>query len=175
MKKEGKKTIIAIIVLIIIIISLLIYSAIVNNKKEENTLNEQNIIQTGNDINPNLSTDLDMLSQLQQYDRIKYYFDKYLFYVEEQDYESAYNLLYDEFKQEHFKTVEEFTQYVTSKYPVVNTIEYTGYDKLGPYHILTIKFSDVLNATNDNVPSFEQKYIIIENGLNDYKISFQAQ
>lgn len=173
-KNNGKKLTIVIVILLIIIVALLIYSAIVN-KKEEHGQQQENTVQIDNDINPNLTTDLAELSQLQQYDRIKYYFDKYLFYIEEQDYESAYALLHDDFKQEHFKTVEEFTQYVVNKYPVVNTIEYTEYDKLGPYHVLTIKFSDILNSTNDNVPSFEQKYILIETELNGYKLSFQAE
>lgn len=172
-KNNGKKLTIVIVILLIIIVALLVYSAVTNKKDEHKQ--PENTVQTDNNINPNLSTDLAELSQLQQYDRIKYYFDKYLFYIEEQDYESAYGLLHDDFKKEHFKTVEEFTQYAINKYPAVNTIEYTGYDKLGPYHVLTIKFSDILNSTNDNVPSFEQKYILIETELNEYKLSFQAE
>lgn len=174
-KKNTKK--ILIIVLVIILIILLIYSFItVNTDEPTNTvMPQQNTVQPENTINPNLVTDLYELSKMQQYDRIKYYMDKYLFYIEEQNYELAYSLLHDDFKQEHFKTLEEFKQYVIKKYPAVNTIEYTEYDKLGTYHILTIKFSDILHATSNDIPSFEQKYIIVENGLNDFKLSFQAE
>ena len=174
-EKMGKKTKIIIIILVIVLIILLIYSAILNNnKKQENVIVPQNTIQTEN-INPNLNTDLDNLSKLKQYDRIKYYLDKYLFYIEAQDYQNAYNMLYTDFKQQYFPTLEKFTQYVIKKYPVVNTIEYTEYDKLGKYHVLTITFSDVLNATSTTIPSFKQKYIIVEKGLNDFELSFQAE
>ena len=178
MEKNGKKkkTTSLVIILVLILVVLLIYSFIFANRKQpDNTIVEEEIVQPDNNTNPNVVTDLSELSQMQQYDRIKYYMDKYLFYIEEQNYELAYSLLHDDFKQEHFKTLEEFKQYVINKYPVVNTIEYEKYDKLGMYHILTIKFIDVLNSTSNNIPSFEQKYIIVENGLNDFKLSFQVE
>ena len=177
MGEENNKKPMFIIILSISIIVLIIISIILTKqKKAENTiLAENTIIQPENNINPNLVTDLTELSEMQQYDRIKYYMDKYLFYIEEQKYELAYNMLHEDFKKAHYPTLEQFTQYVIQKYPIVNSIEYTEYVKLGKYHVLTMKFSDILNATSSNIPNFEQKYIIVENNLNDVSISFQAE
>lgn len=178
-EKEGnnKLIIILMIVLILAIVFFMIFNIVLGNKKENNVINTaNNIVSDENNTNPNLTTDLEQLSKMQEFDRIKYYINKYLFYIENQDYERAYSLLYEDFKNEYFKTIEEFAQYVSGKYPIVNTITYEGYDKLGKYHVLTIEFSDVLSATEDDVPTFKQKFIVVENGVvGDFRLSFQAE
>jgi len=176
-KNTNKTIIVLIIILTIIIIGLLIFNVITSKKSNENTTNnriEENLIQDEY-VNPNLSTDLVELSKKSELERIQYYFDNYLFYIEDRDFETAYSKLNNDFKKEHFSTLEKYKEYVINKYPAVNTISYEDYNKLGKYNILTVKFSDILNATDNEIPSFEQKFIFVENELNDYELSFQAE
>lgn len=179
MKDKNKKINFVIVLAIVLILAIFIfvaYNLIVYNKSQNSVESNQNTVtNTENETNPNLTTDLNELQKMEEYDRMKYYFNKYLFYIENQDYEKAYSLLYSEFKEKYFKSIDDYKKYVSEKYPVVNSTEFSDYDKLGKYHILTIKFSDILNATDNNIPSFEQKIIIIENGLNDFELSFQAE
>lgn len=179
MKEKKKKVNLVFIfamILIAVIFIFIIFNLISYNKNENKVdLGQNTVTNTQNEVNPNLSTDIEALSKLEEYDRMKYYFNKYLFYIENQEYDKAYSLLYSDFKQQYFKTIEEYKKYVSDKYPVVNSVDFADYNKLGKYHILTIKFSDILNATDSNVPTFEQKFIIIENGLNDFTLSFQAE
>ena len=173
---NSKLLIIFIVLLIIVIFVFMIYNIIVSKKEAKPNIEEQNTVESQeNFVNPNLLTDIEKLSKMQEYDRVKYYLDKYLFYVEEQQYEKAYSLLSDEFKTEHFNTLEKYKEFIIKKYPVVNTIKYQRYDKLGRYHVLTIEISDILNATDDKTPMFEQKFIVVENELNNFVLAFQAE
>ena len=168
--KYAKMIIIAIILMIIILI-MIIVSLILDSGKAK----EQNIIQTSNSVTPENLSDLNATNTQFEYDRIKSYLDKYLYCLEEKNYEKAYIFLHDDFKKEHFQTLEKYREYVSKKYYINNIILHDGYDKLGQYHILTVKFSDILNATDTSIPTFVQKFIIVENGLNDFKLSFQAE
>ena len=50
-----------------------------------------------------------------------------------------------------------------------------GYNMLGQYYVLSIKFLDILNAIGEEIPTTEQKFVIVENGINDFVLSFQAE
>jgi len=109
-------------------------------------------------------------------DRIKYYFNEYITYLEDSNYESAYNLLYKDFKDQYFKTLDDFTKYVQKKYLPVMSVQYDDITRLGNYYVLTVSFLDVFNSTEDKpVIWTTQKFIIYENDYNDFQMSFQAE
>lgn len=86
------------------------------------------------------------------------------------DYQSAYNLLYDEFKENYFKTEEEFEKYIKNKYSDLITLDYGNIERLGTYYILTVNFTDLINDQKN----FTQLFVVKENDFNNFVLSFQA-
>ena len=170
--EKGKKTILAIIVVLILIVVMLIYN-LMHQERVDPILPTT----TSESETPEGTTDDELvkLTKMIEYERIKYYLNKYLSYLEDGEYEKAYELLYPGFKEQYFKTLDEFKTYVGQKYSPVITIEYNGYNMLGEYYVLDIKFLDILNATAEETPTVNQKFVIVENNLNDFVLSFQAE
>lgn len=167
---KNKKTILTIMIICIIlavIITLIILSIKKDNEPEPNVTPE-NHIETAEEKN---AREIEELKKMGETSRIQFYVSKYISYLEEGDYESAYNLLYDEFKQNYFKTQEEFTAYVKNKYSDLITLEYEKTERLGPYYVVTVNFKDLINDTKN----YTQLFVLKENGFNDFVLSFQAE
>ncbi len=166
---KNKKTILTIMVICIIlavIITLIILSIKKDNKPEPN-VTPSNHIETAEEKN---TREIEELKGMGETSRMQFYVSKYISYLEEGDYESAYNLLYDEFKQNYFKTQEEFTTYVKNKYSDIITLDYEKTERLGPYYVVTVNFKDLINDTKN----YTQLFVLKENGFNDFVLSFQA-
>lgn len=166
---KNKKTILTIMVICIIlavIITLIILSIKKDNKPEPN-VTPSNRIETAEEKN---TREIEELKGMGETSRMQFYVSKYISYLEEGDYESAYNLLYDEFKQNYFKTQEEFTAYVKNKYSDIITLDYEKTERLGPYYVVTVNFKDLINDTKN----YTQLFVLKENGFNDFVLSFQA-
>lgn len=167
---KNKKTILTIMVICIIlavIITLIILSIKKDNKPEPN-VTPSNRIETAEEKN---TREIEELKGMGETSRMQFYVSKYISYLEEGDYESAYNLLYDEFKQNYFKTQEEFTAYVKNKYSDIITLDYEKTERLGPYYVVTVNFKDLINDTKN----YTQLFVLKENGFNDFVLSFQAE
>ena len=166
---KNKKTILTIMVICIIlavIMTLIILSIKKDNKPEPN-VTPSNHIETAEEKN---TREIEELKGMGETSRMQFYVSKYISYLEEGDYESAYNLLYDEFKQNYFKTQEEFTTYVKNKYSDIITLDYEKTERLGPYYVVTVNFKDLINDTKN----YTQLFVLKENGFNDFVLSFQA-
>ncbi len=167
---KNKKTILTIMVIciiLVIIITLIILSIKKDNKPEPN-VTPSNRIETAEEKN---TREIEELKGMGETSRMQFYVSKYISYLEEGDYESAYNLLYDEFKQNYFKTQEEFTTYVKNKYSDIITLDYEKTERLGPYYVVTLNFKDLINDTKN----YTQLFVLKENGFNDFVLSFQAE
>lgn len=167
---KNKKTILTIMIIciiLVVIITLIILSIKKDNKPEPNVTPE-NHIETAEEKN---AREIEELKKMGETSRMQFYVSKYISYLEEGDYESAYNLLYDEFKQNYFKTQEEFTAYVKNKYSDLITLEYEKTERLGPYYVVTVNFKDLINDTKN----YTQLFVLKENGFNDFVLSFQAE
>lgn len=167
---KNKKTILTIMVICIIlavIITLIILSIKKDNKPEPN-VTPSNRIETAEEKN---TREIEELKGMGETSRMQFYVSKYISYLEEGDYESAYNLLYDEFKQNYFKTQEEFTTYVKNKYSDIITLDYEKTERLGPYYVVTVNFKDLIN----DAKNYTQLFVLKENGFNDFVLSFQAE
>lgn len=162
--------IIAILMVIAIIIMIIINVVTVSNEKEQENIPEENLTEEQRQ-----AQEVEQLYDMDEYNRIKTYFNKYISYIENQDYQNAYNLLYDEFKQTYYQTLDEYINYVKNKYPYMISVEYNGVQRLGEYYVLDVIIKDILNATEDNTPSFEQKFVIYERDFDDFTLSFQAE
>lgn len=110
------------------------------------------------------------LASMSEKERITFYFSKYIENIENGDYETAYNMLYDEFRDTYFDTIENFESYVKGKYPEIISVEYLEFKREGKYYIISVK---ILDISNNEV--FEQKFILIEYDYDNFKLSFQAE
>ncbi len=100
-------------------------------------------------------------------------FNRFLECINNQDYESAYKFLNDEYKAKNFKSVEEFKNYVKSNWPLF--VGYTGQDlkKENENYV----FSGFLYDRNDegsfNALIVQQTFILkLGSNVRDFQISF---
>ena len=111
------------------------------------------------------------LKSMGEEDRMYTYIHTFLSYIESSDYKSAYDLLYPDFKEQYFKTQDEFEQYVKNKYPQFMRLEYKSIERQGEYYIVSVLISSEIET---NKPSIQQRFVLHENDFNDFEISFQV-
>lgn len=169
-KKPLSAFIIISIILAIAIIALLVYNIITkNNNNEEN----KTVIDTS--TGQAISGEQLELYSMEESERIKYYFNVYIDYLENKEYEKAYNMLDDKFKNNYFKTLDSYTQYINNKYSPIISVTYDNLNRMGNYYILDITFLDLFSSVDENMVGIQQKFVIYETDYNEYKISFQAE
>lgn len=173
MPKNSKNTVsllmIGSVILAIILIVLLVYNGI-KNKEDDGIPDTVIDISTGQVVNEELLK----VYNMEEAERIKYYFNTYIKYIDDKDYEKAYNMLDDKFKNNYFKTLNDYTKYIQKKYPVVMSITYNDITRFGNYYILDVSFLDVLGDIEEEENS-SQKFVFYETNYNEYKMSFQAE
>ena len=108
---------------------------------------------------------------MKERDRIEYYCGEYIKKIEEKDYESAYNLLYPEFKEKYFPILDKYKEYIEKTYPKDFALEYDDITRQGKLYVLRLKVLDVLgNKENEKI----QRIVILENDYNNFVLSFQV-
>lgn len=180
MSEKSKLIFILILISILILIAICLFVFI--NSNFENANNVQQNTGLNENINTNYTTtsnEIDdqnrdaLVASLNERQRMQTYFGRYLSYIESGDYESAYNLLYDGFKQNYFPTLKDFETYAQNNYPANMVVEYTNIERQGTIFILTVK---IRNALSDNTQTDvkEQQIVVTENNVNDFKLSFEV-
>lgn len=161
MKKKNKVLVlIAILVFILIIISIMLNAKKVNDNEGQQTV----------DTTYFENSSINKLAEFSEKERIMFYFSQYIENIENGDYNNAYKLLYDEFKNTYFDTIEKFESYVLQKYPEIILVDYISFQREGVYYIVTVKIEDIVTGEN-----FEQKFVIREYDYNNFVLSFQAE
>ena len=157
---------IAIIICVLLIIILILLLASLKNKtsKEENIIN----VITEEEKEEKVT---DYVRATSERERMQVYIAEFLKHIEVGEYDKAYQKLYPDFKKNFFATETMFKNYVKQHYSSLMSIEYEDIQRQGNYYILSAK---IINLTNSQT-TVEQKFILQENGLNDYYISFQVQ
>lgn len=182
--KVNQKMDVKLLTLILIVIVLIIINLILFTKKslqpriEEKKANETMIMVGEEKKKPEPvsvpQTDeeiVKMLSGYKERDRMEYYCGQYFKHLEKHEYDAAYNLLYTEFKQNYFPTVEEFEEYVKKTYPEQWALDYDDITRQGDLYVLRLKILDVLGSReNEKI----QRIVVRENYYNDFVISFQV-
>ena len=180
MSEKSKLIFILILISILILIAICLFVFI--NSNFENANNVQQNTGLNENINTNYTTtsnEIDdqnrdaLVASLNERQRMQTYFGRYLSYIESGDYESAYNLLYDGFKQNYFPTLKDFETYAQNNYPANMVVEYINIEREGTIFILTVK---IRNALSDNTQTDvkEQQIVVTENNVNDFKLSFEV-
>lgn len=143
--------------------------------KSENVVNtvvQENVV-TAEEIEENTNQlEIEDLKDKDERTRIQQYCGKFIRYIESKDYDKAYALLYPDFKNNYFKTVDDFANYAKGKFPSsLITVEYNNIERQGKYYILFTTVKTPLDSSY----SMDQKFILIENGFNDFQLSFDVK
>lgn len=167
-----KKKIIVVLILILILTIIASFLGVAIQKgikkREESNLTEQE-----REDRTYENSIINKLTSMSEVQRIQTYFGEFIKYIEDERYDKSYSLLNESFKNKYFPSIEQFTEYVQSKYPRKNiVVDYNEIDTYGDLFVLTVSISDIIN---DDFESFEQRIVIRENSANDYKISFQVE
>lgn len=175
MKEKNKKKLILEIVIVIIIIVMLII--VLCKQKIDNEYNDKvNTSENSKGMEQEeVETDEEKINKLKkktEAERIKTYLGTYFKYIETKDYDSAYNLLYSEFKQNYFPTIEDYKKYIQEQdFPALMTIDYDGISTQGELYIVTVRIGNM--TARSDTQKVEKSFIIKENNYNDYFISFK--
>ncbi len=111
---------------------------------------------------------IEELKTMNERDRMERYFGEYIDYIESGEYEKAYALLYPEFKQNYFKTLDDFKKYVSEKYPDIIIVDYDNIERQGEYYVLFINIPKA-NGTSETI---SQNIVLYEKDYAEYYISF---
>ena len=155
----------------IILIFILIF---VNVKliQRNNTLDTDNIQNQEDSEKVYKEKIVNRLAEMNERDRIEYYFATFVNKLEAKEYESAYDLLYDEFKKNYFPTLEEFTSYAEKTFPTMMNIEHENIERNGEVYVLWIYISDMLNGGPDDKKALN--VVVREDALNEFVLSFSV-
>lgn len=120
---------------------------------------------------------LSKIEGMNERDRMEYYYGIFLNHVEMKNYEAAYDLLYDGFKERYFPTIETFKKYMELRYNSNMTVTYTNIERNGDLYILWATVADLSKKQNfaDDIvgyDTFSINVVIQEYDFNDYKLSF---
>lgn len=116
---------------------------------------------------------IDRLVDMTERDRIEYYFSEFIRDIDNGNYKAAYSVLNSKFKENYFKTEEEFTSYVKSYFPKEIAIEYNNIERNGNTYVLWVNVSNALSVDKTNLK--EMNVVIREHAVHDYELSFSVE
>lgn len=159
---------VAIIILVVIIVSIIN----VRNQKNQPTIGDIDEVtqeELENDKNQKL---IKALQNMEERDRMEYYFGIFLENVEGGEYEKAYDLLYPDFKNTYFPTLEEFEKYIPTVFTEMSDIAHKNIERSGDVYILWIEITDAINGKPTNKK--EMNIVIQERDYHDFVLSFSV-
>lgn len=176
MDKKLKIILIAMAILGLIALNLIVFLN-AHEPQTADTRNRANIINTI--VEHNIATEeeteedrKEMLSNSTEATRMKTYIGQYISAIDSEDYETAYNMLYQEFRNTYFKTLEEFITYVENKYPDEIMVTYNNMEREGTIYIISI---GIQNPLDSNFQAVQQNIVIQEKDLNNFTLSFNVE
>lgn len=166
-KKDKKKIVIILSVLLIILIVLLITISNLKRDKKTEVEKEAEII-----TNKMEQMNINELADMNETERMRRYCGKFFKNIEKKDYDEAYELLNEDFKNNFFKTYEEFEEYAKKSLPREIAIEYTNCERLGDIYVLWLKIVDPYRSSKSD--KVDINVVIKEHDLDDYELSFSV-
>lgn len=166
----DKKLYIGVVIIILVVIIVSIINA--RNRNNQLTIGEREEVtqeELENDKNQKLVA---ALQNMEEKDRMEYYFGMFLGYIEEGKYEKAYDLLYPDFKNSYFPTLEDFEKYIPTVFTEMSDIAHENIERSGDVYILWIQIADAIHGK----PSDKKKMNIViqEKDYNDFVMSFSV-
>lgn len=168
-KKDRVLTIFAII-FIVLFIALIVISVISSREKEVDYSN-----MTEEEVSTAIKEEIDEMKKNDlagkgERDRIEYYVGSFLSALENKEYEEAYEMLYSDFRKNYFPTLSDFENYAKTKFPTMISVEHTNFERNGEVYVL---WSNLSNPIGNKNSSIEMNFVVKENDLNDFDLSFK--
>lgn len=168
--------IIVVLILMLIALSLLIRNYAItkkaDNSKSANTVVANNTTNNTTYTVPQTETEIVKdLSKKNERDRMEYYCGEYFKHLQKNEIEAAYNLLYVDFKEKYFPTLEEYTEYIKKTYPQNFALKYDDITRQGNIYVLDLVILDVFGDENSEK---RQRVVLKENTYNNFVLSFQV-
>ena len=168
-KKNNTPIIIGIIIIFAII--LLIILNVISNKKKINysKLSDEEL----DTVIANKIEDINKseLSNMGERDRMEHYLSEFITAVESGNYETAYQMLYSEFKENYFPSISDFEKYAKGTFPSIIALKNTNIERNGDIYVLWVTISNPLSG---KASEKEMNFVIKENDLNDFELSFSV-
>ena len=98
--------------------------------------------------------------------------DKWFLMLNNRDYNAAYNVLDEEFRNQYFSSLSEFEQYMRENYPLHYEIKYGDFSNEGNIYIQEIQLSDI-TGSSDEVKEFTV-IMALDNENNSFIMSFKV-
>jgi len=165
--KTRLRIIIAIVILIVLLIVLIIMMQQDKPKNAAKMGTEQADLQYQQQRDAQIKADL---SKDSEQERMQYYCAEFFRLIDREQYEEAYALLYDDYKENYFPTLNHFKRYFKDYFPSEFGLSYTNMERLGDIYVLNVSVRDTVNGSYGK--NFEMYVVLQENGLNDYRLSF---
>lgn len=112
------------------------------------------------------------LQNMEERERMEYYFGIFLEEIETGKYEKAYSLLYEDFKKTYFPTLDDFKKYLPTVFSEMSNITHDNIERNGDVYVLWITITDAING-KPGQPK-EMNIVIQENDYNDFALSFSV-
>lgn len=166
-KIDEKKLIIVVIIalVILLILGLVLYKIL--TKDNTKATYEQAVLEKQEKIKEVAVQDLTGMSEQE---RMEFYCAQFFKYISVRDFDSAYDMLYHEYKENYFPTIESFETYMIEYFPAEVSIIYNNLERLGNIYVLWIHVSDVYNGAYGH--NFDMNIVIREDAYNDIQMSF---
>ncbi len=109
----------------------------------------------------------------ENYKKVQMNIDKFFQMINRQDYKTAYSCLAQSYKNNYFKTEDEFVKFAKSNFFTYNKVTYLGYEQKGSkLYTFNIRLSD---KTEENTDTKDIKIIMQLNEDLDFEMSFSME
>lgn len=112
------------------------------------------------------------LQNMEERERMEYYFGIFLEDIETGKYEKAYQLLYEDFRKTYFPTLEDFEKYLPTVFSEMSHITHENIERNGDVYVLWITITDAING-KPGQPK-EMNIVLQEKDYNDFALSFSV-
>ena len=170
-KSSYNNTKLKIIISIVILLVLLIILIVMMRKDKPINISEIGIEQADKQYKEqrDLQIRADLSDESEQ-ERIQYYCANFFKLIDTNNYEDAYELLYDIYKENYFPNINNFKRYFKEYFPSDFGLSYNNIERLGDIYVLNVNVKDTVNGSYGK--NFNMYVVVKENGLNDYSLSF---
>ena len=182
-KNNNIKYIVAIILIaIIMIINLIVIIRLTKKPKSANQANNSISSESNNDdTEEDSGSREDDVKSLPETLRIKRYIGFFLEDIENGDYQSAYDVLNEDFKKTYFTNLDEFKEYADKNFNssimtlTYDNVERLGNSKTGNMYVVWVTISNMFQSKlKDGEELPQTKFVIIEYDYNKYEMSFSV-
>jgi hypothetical protein len=182
-KSNNYKYIIALIpiaILMILVLFLIIKLASPNFSNTTQVSKNQSKQEQSNNIQETTSED-EEIKNLSESNRMKRYIGNFFNDIEDENYEDAYNVLNEQFKNTYFPRLNDFIEYANKYFDpstlgvTYDNIERLGNNKTGNMYVLWVNIANIFEKQEDDEDiDSDTNFVIIENDYNDYEMSFSV-